>query len=135
VIVVLADQHDEAPASAGTAGRRHALALADQRPLVDQVRRADATDIKQFSLGNGFAATVSGAERQRLATDPPRPRGAAERQGCDAATGEANEAGPGDGAPGHGGSAWPIAAGSSACPVQPARLMRVISVVTWSPGK
>ena len=54
VIVVLADQHDEAPATAAGGGRRHALVQADQQPLVAQARQAGAVDIRQFSVLNGF---------------------------------------------------------------------------------
>jgi hypothetical protein len=70
VIVVLADQHDEAPATAAGAGHRRALAVADQQPLIDQVRAAGATGVRQFSIVNAFAATVPAAERERLSTDP-----------------------------------------------------------------
>ncbi len=69
VIVVLADQHEEAPATAAGAGRRRALALADQQPLVDQVRAASATGVRQFSVMNAFAATVPVAMVSRLAAD------------------------------------------------------------------
>src|SRR5690349_10382174 len=70
VIVVLADQHDEAPATAAGGGRRHALAQADQQPLVAQARQAGAVGIRQFSVVNGFAATMPAAARERLAADP-----------------------------------------------------------------
>src|SRR5439155_11166645 len=54
VIVVLADQHDETPATAAGSARRRTLAEADQRPLVERARRAGATGVKQFSVINGF---------------------------------------------------------------------------------
>lgn len=70
VIVVLADQHDADPPTASGAARRRALAEADQRPLVEQARLAGATDVRQFSVVNGFAATMTAAEQDRLAADP-----------------------------------------------------------------
>src|SRR2546430_10828331 len=63
VIVVLADQHDEAPATAAGSGRLRALAQADQQPLVAQARQAGAVGIRQFSVVNGFAATMPSTGR------------------------------------------------------------------------
>src|SRR5205814_4511260 len=69
-IVVLADQHDAVPPTASGSARRRALTEADQRPLVEQARLAGATGIRQFSVVNGFAATMTVAEQDRLAADP-----------------------------------------------------------------
>src|SRR5205814_1620614 len=69
-IVVLADQHDAVPPTASGSARRRALTEADQRPLVEQARLAGATEIRQFSVVNGFAATMTVAEQDRLAADP-----------------------------------------------------------------
>src|SRR2546423_10332036 len=73
VIVVLADQHDEAPATAAGSGRRRALAQADQQPLVAQARQAGAVGVRQFSVLNGFAATMPAAARQRAGGHPRGP--------------------------------------------------------------
>src|SRR5437773_8820165 len=70
VIVVLADQHEGAPATAAGVGRRRGLAVADQQPLVDQVRAGGATNVRQFSVVNAFAATMPAAAAGRLAADP-----------------------------------------------------------------
>ncbi len=69
VIVVLKDQRDNVPATAG-GGRRRALTDADQRPLVDQVVRAGAQKLRRFSVVNGFAITMSPAAQAELASDP-----------------------------------------------------------------
>lgn len=42
----------------------------DQVPLITQLKAAGATDITQYHLVNGFAATMTGAERDQLAGDP-----------------------------------------------------------------
>jgi Subtilase family/Peptidase inhibitor I9 len=69
VIVLLRDQHDAVPATPAGAGHRKALTDADQRPLVDHAVKAGARDVKRFSIINGFAAAMSPAERERLASD------------------------------------------------------------------
>lgn len=70
VIVLLRDQHPDEPASTADGPRRLASTRADQAPLVNQVRRAGGTHVTQFSVVNGFAATMSRAERDKLASDP-----------------------------------------------------------------
>src|SRR2546429_5674513 len=55
VIVLLADQHDEAPATAAGSGGRPALAPADPQPLGGQARQAGAVGIRQVSVGNRVA--------------------------------------------------------------------------------
>jgi hypothetical protein len=70
VIVLLRDQHPEAPANSGNTLHRTATTQAEQRPLVDQAREAGATHVTQFSVVNGFAATVTSAESHHLAADP-----------------------------------------------------------------
>lgn len=69
VIVLLRDQHPENPAGRA-AGQRAMATQSDQRPLVDEARRTGATHVTQFSVVNGFSATMTGAERARLAADP-----------------------------------------------------------------
>ena len=70
VIVVLADQHDDVPATAAGIPRRLGLTKADQQPLVALARDAGAQNLKQFSVINGFAASMSPAAQDRLAADP-----------------------------------------------------------------
>lgn len=67
VIVLLRDQHPEAPAGGGPRG---AATQSDQRALVDQARQTGATHVHQYSVVNGFAATMTAAESDRLAADP-----------------------------------------------------------------
>jgi hypothetical protein len=69
VIVLLRDQHPEAPASRATGARRFAVTQSDQRQLVDQARQAGATHVTQFSVVNGFAARMTAAESSHLASD------------------------------------------------------------------
>jgi hypothetical protein len=70
MIVLLRNQHPEAPPTNGNDGKRTAATQSDQRQLVDQARQAGATHVTQFSVINGFAATVTAAESQHLAADP-----------------------------------------------------------------
>jgi subtilisin family serine protease len=70
VIVVLKDQHPDAPVTKGDNSRRQGLTRSDQQPLVDQAKQTGAADVKQFSVVNGFSAKLTGAEQQHLATDP-----------------------------------------------------------------
>jgi subtilisin family serine protease len=70
VIVVLKDQHPDAPVTKGDNSRRRQLTQSDQQPLVDQAKQTGAVDVKQFSVVNGFAAKLTGAEQQHLASDP-----------------------------------------------------------------
>jgi hypothetical protein len=68
VIVVLDAQHEEVLAS--DSPRRRSLTASDQRPLVELAGQAGARDIKQFSVVNGFAASMSPAAQDRLVADP-----------------------------------------------------------------
>lgn len=70
VIVLLKNQHPEAPVSRTNGQVRAKATQADQRPLVDQVRQTGATHVTQFSVVNGFAATMTTAESTHLASDP-----------------------------------------------------------------
>lgn len=70
VIVVLRDQHPAQPARGPHAALRRQLAHADQAPLLAQAVAAGATRVTSFSIVNGFAATVSAAEADRLRRDP-----------------------------------------------------------------
>lgn len=66
VIVLLRDQHPQVQSG----GQRMRVTRADQRQLVAQARAAGATRITQFSVINAFAATMTPAERQHLASSP-----------------------------------------------------------------
>jgi hypothetical protein len=69
VIVVLKNQHPELNAKTARAQRQNA-AHSDQAPLVDNARKAGATNLKSFSIVNGFSAKMSSAEIQHLDADP-----------------------------------------------------------------
>jgi hypothetical protein len=70
VIVLLKDQ--PAQAAVGTAGARtrSAAVSASQASLVAELAQVSATGVKQFTLVNSVAATVSPLEKARLARDP-----------------------------------------------------------------
>ncbi|HEX3589696.1 MAG TPA: S8 family serine peptidase [Pseudonocardiaceae bacterium] len=70
VIVLLRDQHPEAPPSKGNDAHRAAVTESDQRQLVAEAKRTGATHVTQFSVVNGFAATMTAAESTHLAADP-----------------------------------------------------------------
>jgi hypothetical protein len=70
VIVVLRNQHRAHPASAAGLHTRSRLEAADRRPLLAKVRHSGGRVTRQFRALNAFAATVSGAERSRLKSDP-----------------------------------------------------------------
>ena len=67
VIVLLKSQAGQATASSGPAA---AAARAAQASLDRELRAVHATGIKQFTLVNSLAATVSALEARRLAADP-----------------------------------------------------------------
>src|SRR3954447_1204917 len=67
VIVVLADQH--AALGARTGERARAI-RADRAPVATRIRAAGGHVGIQFSVLNGFAATITPRERERLQEDP-----------------------------------------------------------------
>ncbi len=69
VIVILRNQHPELPAKAAGAQRR-AVTQNEQAPLVDRARVAGATNVKRFSVVNGFSASMSDAQIAQLRADP-----------------------------------------------------------------
>ncbi|HZN18472.1 MAG TPA: S8 family serine peptidase, partial [Micromonosporaceae bacterium] len=69
VIVILKNQHPELPARSAAAARK-ATVEREQAPLADRARRAGATDLKAFSVINGFAAKMTRPEAERLRADP-----------------------------------------------------------------
>src|SRR5436190_4441660 len=70
VIVILKNQHPEAPAAASTVGRRVQAVQADQARLVAQARGGGGREFRQLHVANAFAAAVPVAEAARLAADP-----------------------------------------------------------------
>ncbi len=70
VIVLLRNQHPEAPGLAGAQAQRAAVLSGDQSRLVSELAAVRAPRVKRFSFVNAIAATVSTAEAQRLAGNP-----------------------------------------------------------------
>jgi len=69
VIVVLKNQFGQAIAGTPAASARAAAVAAGQSALLTELSEVHATGIKQFTLVNSVAATVSAAEAQRLAAN------------------------------------------------------------------
>src|SRR5437588_8794452 len=69
VIVLLRNQHANLPPSAKRLGQRLALLQQDQSPLKASVARSGGRVTRSYRTVNAFAATVSRAERSRLASD------------------------------------------------------------------
>jgi hypothetical protein len=70
VIVILKSQFRPALVGSQAAVDRANVIRAEQAPLIRELRAVHATHIQTFQLVNAFAATVSRAERARLASDP-----------------------------------------------------------------
>ena len=71
VIVIMKSQAAQAPVSSPEAvTTRTAAVKANQASLVGELRQVAAKNVRQFTLVNSLAATVSPLEAQRLATDP-----------------------------------------------------------------
>src|SRR5207245_5916999 len=70
VIVVLRDQHPSTPPNRLNDAARTNATRSDQGALVTEAKATGAKNITQFSVINGFAATMTRAESARLATDP-----------------------------------------------------------------
>jgi len=66
VIVILKKQFAAAHVGSRAASMRSAAATATQSPLISELRQVHATHIKQYSLVDSFAATVSKGELARL---------------------------------------------------------------------
>src|SRR5215469_10428903 len=69
VIVILKNQHTELNARTAKTQRQNATRN-DQAPLVDSAKRSGASNVKTFSVINGFAAKVSPSEAASLRSDP-----------------------------------------------------------------
>jgi subtilase family protein/peptidase inhibitor I9 len=70
VIVVLTNQHRRLPATRRRVGSRTRAVAADQAPLTAQVASSGGRVTRRYRTLNAFAATVSTAERARLAANP-----------------------------------------------------------------
>lgn len=64
--MVLNNQHPEVSVKAAT---RHQVTSQDQAPLINQARSAGATNVKTFSVINGFSATMTAAQAVSLRSD------------------------------------------------------------------
>jgi hypothetical protein len=69
VIVILKNQHTDLNARTAKAARQQ-VTRNDQAPLVDGAKRSGASNVKSFSVINGFAAKVSSSEAASLRADP-----------------------------------------------------------------
>jgi len=70
VIVVLKSQQTGRLRTASSVRTRRAVQERQRRPLMARVAASGSSVTRQFTVLNGFAARVSGAEQQRLASDP-----------------------------------------------------------------
>jgi hypothetical protein len=70
VIVVLKSQLGQAAVGTAAATARSAVVSTSQAPLLNELSQVQATNVKQFTLVNSVAATVSALEEQRLAASP-----------------------------------------------------------------
>ncbi len=70
VIVVLKDQLTATPADRSHVGRRASAARADQSTVLDRLAGPAPKNVKHFTLGNAFSATVTAAQQAALAADP-----------------------------------------------------------------
>jgi len=70
VIVVLKSQLGQAPVGTSAASARSAIVSASQSSLLSELGQVRATKVKQLTLINSVAATVSPLEAQRLAANP-----------------------------------------------------------------
>jgi hypothetical protein len=70
VIVVLKSQLGQAQVGTQAAASRSTAVSASQSPLLSELNEVGATGVKQFTLINSVAATVSAAEAARLKANP-----------------------------------------------------------------
>ena len=69
VIVLLKSQRSQAHVGSKAAAARAAAVKSSQSPLMTELRTVHATHVKQYTLINSFAATVSKGEETRLKAD------------------------------------------------------------------
>lgn len=70
VIVLLKDQLPDAPASKGDSSNRRNRATSAQDTVLGRLAGAKPSEVKHFTLGNAFAATVTADQAAALAQDP-----------------------------------------------------------------
>lgn len=70
VIVMLKNQHAEVPDVQSSRQARTAVVKRDQDPYLNELKQVSATQVKSYTIVNGFAAQVTAAEAARLAADP-----------------------------------------------------------------
>jgi hypothetical protein len=70
VIVLLKDQLPSTPASKADSSTRRSKATSAQDTVLGRLAGAKPTKVKHFTLGNAFAATVTGDQAAALAQDP-----------------------------------------------------------------
>src|ERR671921_1123623 len=70
VIVVLRDQLASTPANKHNMSPRRAKAIGAQNSVLSRLTGSAPTNVKHFSLGNAFSATVTPAQAAALALDP-----------------------------------------------------------------
>ncbi|HEY4454916.1 MAG TPA: S8 family serine peptidase, partial [Pseudonocardiaceae bacterium] len=111
VIVVLRDQHPSTPANRLNDTARTNATRTDQGALVTEAKATGAKNITQFSVINGFAATMTKTESARLASDPQVAAVLPDLPVREAPLGETPQAAP----------AAPAKAPAGACPTDPAK--------------
>ena len=70
VIVIMKNQHQNVPATVAAAAGRARVLAAEQNPVITDLQRTGAKRIHSFKLLSSVSATVSVAEKNRLAADP-----------------------------------------------------------------
>lgn len=68
-IVILKNQHPEAPAKPATINQRNVAIDSDQAPIKSELKQLHAPNLKTYHLVNAMSATISKAEATRLAGD------------------------------------------------------------------
>ena len=111
VIVVLRDQLPSTPANRRNGAARTDATRADQGALVTEAKAAGAKNVTQFSVINGFAATMTRAESAHLAADPQVAAVVPDLPVREAPMAAAAQAAP----------AAPAKAPAGACPADPAK--------------
>jgi hypothetical protein len=70
VIVILRNQHPEVPGAPGRVAARAATLKGDQAHITNELATLRAPNVHSYSFVNAVSATVSAAEKDRLAADP-----------------------------------------------------------------
>jgi hypothetical protein len=69
-IILLEDQHPEAPPRPGLSSRRAQAVESDQAPVKRELASVRAKNVNSFQIVNAVSATISKAEATRLASNP-----------------------------------------------------------------